>query len=62
VNVPAFPATRRSSPSRSAARTVTDLPLDVGEKDLTDLVVTFVDTPMASLTVTYADAAACASH
>ena len=30
---------------------LTDLPFEVGEKDITDVVITFVDTPMASLTV-----------
>jgi hypothetical protein len=30
---------------------VTDLPLEVGEKDLSDVVVTYIDTPMASLTI-----------
>lgn len=33
---------------------VTDLPIEVGAKDLTELVVTFIDTPFATLTVSIA--------
>ncbi len=35
---------------------LTDLPFEVGEKDISDIVITYVDTPMASLTVTVAGA------
>ena len=31
---------------------ITDMPLEVGEKDLAELVITFIDTPMAALTIT----------
>jgi hypothetical protein len=52
VNVPALPGYPTLKSITLAGQDITDLPLDVGEKDLTELVVTFVDTPMASLTVT----------
>jgi hypothetical protein len=31
---------------------VTDLPIEIGDKDVSSVVLTYVDTPMASLTVT----------
>jgi hypothetical protein len=40
---------------------LTDLPLEVGEKDLSDVVITYVDTPMASLGVTVSGAPATAA-
>jgi hypothetical protein len=52
VNVPALPGYPTLKSITLAGQDITDMPLDVGEKDLTELVVTFVDTPMASLTVT----------
>jgi hypothetical protein len=36
---------------------ITDLPLEIGDKDVGDVVLTYLDTPMASLTVTVAPAA-----
>lgn len=52
VNVPALPGYPTLKSITLGGQDITDLPLDVAEKDLNDLVVTFVDTPMASLTVT----------
>jgi hypothetical protein len=52
VNVPALPGYPTLKSVTLGGQDVTDLPLDVAGKDLTELVVTFVDTPMASLTVT----------
>jgi hypothetical protein len=52
VSVPALPGFPTLKTVTLGGQDFTDLPLDVGEKDLTELVVTFVDTPMASLTVT----------
>jgi hypothetical protein len=37
---------------------ITDLPLEVGEKDISEVVITFADTPMASLTINVASSAA----
>jgi hypothetical protein len=52
VNVPALPGYPTLKSITLGGQDITDMPLDVGEKDLTELVVTFVDTPMGSLTVT----------
>ena len=52
VNVPALPGYPTLKSITLGGQDVTDLPLDVGGKDLTELLVTFVDTPMGSLTVT----------
>ncbi|HVQ41738.1 MAG TPA: carboxypeptidase-like regulatory domain-containing protein [Vicinamibacterales bacterium] len=52
VNVPALPGYPTLKSITLGGQDITDLPLDVAEKDLNELVVTFVDTPMASLTVT----------
>ena len=52
VTVPALPGYPTLKSITLGGQDITDLPLDVGEKDLTELVVTFVDTPMAYLTVT----------
>jgi len=52
VNVPALPGFPTLKSIALGGQDVTDLPFDVAEKDLTELVVTFVDTPMASLSIT----------
>jgi hypothetical protein len=52
VNVPGLPGYPTLKSVTLGGIDLTDLALDVGEKDLAELVVTFVDTPMASLTVT----------
>lgn len=50
--IPALPGYPTLKSITLGGQDITDLPIDVAEKDLTELVVTFVDTPMASLTVT----------
>jgi hypothetical protein len=62
VNVPALPGYPTLKSVTLGGQDITDLPIDVGEKDLTELVVTFVDTPMASLTITTQMPPPCASH
>jgi len=47
--VPGFPTLKSVT---MGGMDLTDLPLVVGDKDLAEVVITFVDTPMASLTVT----------
>lgn len=49
ANVPGFPTLKSVM---VAGMDVTDLPIVIGDKDLTDIVMTYVDTPLASLTVT----------
>ena len=51
INVPSLPGYPTLKSVMLGAIDLTDLPIDVGARDLSELVVTFVDTPMASLTV-----------
>lgn len=52
INVPALPGYPSLKSVTLGGADITDLPIEVKERDLTELVVTFVDTPLATLTVT----------
>jgi hypothetical protein len=56
LNVQAAPGFPTMKSVMSGGADLTDLPLVVADKDLSEIVITFVDTPLASLTINIASA------